>query len=327
MKKILVFTIIFTSLTYSCSKESVDETPDPSDRWGEWSAWTPEFSNQTADFTQSRSRSVIVNGDRDSNAPSGDANETRNISVTSSTETQTDNERSTTFDNDLNGDGDFVDYVQRTITTYTASNGLGSHSVNSDWTVSIDQDEYFYNLNYGDWGDNISDSDGDYLYTYLLQLRDTVDETKQGTMDTESGETCFTMETVQEAIDAIPYDDYSIGDDTSTQFDFTLFDIDFGQWIGDSDFDGVLVDYEVVWVTADQAGNQVIGISEKVYIAFSAGGTYSDDDVLASLTGVISRLSTDVDYDECSSTSGKSFKNKTTSIEYLLNNIDTSKLQ
>ena len=323
MKKLLALAIIFSTITYSCSKESVDDTPDPSDRWGEWSAWTPEFSNQTADFTQSRSRSVIVNGDRDSNAPSGDANETRNISVSSSTETQTDNERSTTFDNDLNGDGDFVDYVQRTITTYTASNGLGSHSVNSDWTVSTDQDEYFYNLNYGDWGANISNSDGDYLYTYLLQLRDTVDETKQGTMDTESGETCFTMETVQEAIDAIPYTSYEIYSDDSTEFSFFLFDIDLGEWTGDSDYDGIIVDYLVAWVTTDEAGNPLIGISEKIYFA----GQYTEDDVITSLSGVIGRLDADDEYDECSDSSGKFFNNKTTNIEYLLNNIDTSKLQ
>ena len=326
-KNIFTLLIFLASLNFiSCSSESGDddviETPDPSDRWGEWSAWTPEFTNQTADFTQSRSRSVIVNGNRDSNAPSGEANETRNISVTSSVETQTDNERSTTFDNDLNGDGDFVDYVQRTVTTYTASNGLGSHSVNSDWSIATDQDEYFYNLNYGDWGANISNNDGDYLYTYLLQLRDTVDETKQGTMDTEAGETCFTMETVQEAIDAIPYTSYEIYSDDSTEFSFFLLGIDLGEWTGDSDYDGLLVDYLVVWLTTDQAGNPLIGISEKIFFA----NQYTEDDVITSLSGVIGRLDADADYDECSGTSGKLLSKNTTNVEYLLNNIDESKI-
>lgn len=329
MKKIF---LLAAFLIVSCSKE---ETPDPvtppaqdaTDTWGAWSDWSPGFSNQTADFTQTRTRSVVVNGQADSTPPSGESSESRTIAVTSSEETQTDNERTTSFDNDLNNDGDYVDYVERTITTYTASNDLGSHTVTSDWVISTDQEEAFWNLNYGDWGADISNSEGDYLYTFLLQLRDTLEETRSGQMDTEAGETCFTMETVQEAIDAIPYGDYSIGDDTSTEFDYTLFDIDLGQWTGDSDYDGILVDYEVIWITADQAGNQVIAISERIYIAYSIGGTYSDDDIIASLTGVIVRLDADTEYNVCSDSSKKAPGiNKQSNIDYLLNNIDYNKL-
>ena len=331
MKKLL--TLGLALLIGACSKE---ETPDPvtppvqdaTDTWGAWSDWSPGFSNQTTDFTQTRTRSVVVNGQTDSTPPSGESSESRTIAVTSSEETQTDNERTTSFDNDLNNDGDYVDYVQRTVTTYTASNDLGSHTVTSDWTISTDQEETFWNLNYGDWGADISTSEGDYLYSYLLQLRDTLEETRTGEMDTEAGETCFTMETIQETIDAIPYSSYDVGEDTSTGFDYALFDIDLGEWTGDSELDGLLADYLVVWLTSDEAGNPIIAISERIYIAYSVGGNYSDDDIIASLTGVIGRLDADTEYNVCSDSSRKAPGiNKHSNIDYLINNIDYKKLK
>ena len=152
-KNIFTLLIFLASLNFiSCSSESSDddviETPDPSDRWGEWSAWTPEFTNQTADFTQSRSRSVIVNGDRDSNSPSGEANETRNISVTSNEVREETDEY--IEEEDINNDGDEVDDITLINTTYTASENLGSHII-YEYEVDEDRDEDFFNTAAGFW--------------------------------------------------------------------------------------------------------------------------------------------------------------------------------
>lgn len=86
-------------------------TPTPQETFGNWS---PDFTNQTENFNQTRSGS---NGTQ----------ETRSITITSSSTNSTDSEKNLNLD--VNNDGDKLDEVNVEIITYTASNGLGSHQL------------------------------------------------------------------------------------------------------------------------------------------------------------------------------------------------------
>ena len=126
--------------------------------------WTPDFSDQTESFSQSRtgSKGTI---------------ETRTIVVSVNEEIINDNERN--LNSDLNEDEDRVDYIQKSIFTYTASENLGSFQVTSDWVVSEDQIENFANRNFGYHAANFSS----WSYfppkqgatTYLIYLGDTLE--------------------------------------------------------------------------------------------------------------------------------------------------------
>ena len=277
MKKILTFTIVLSSLLYSCSKESVDDTPDPSDRWGEWSAWTPEFTNQTADFTQSRSRTVIVNGDRDSNTPSGDANETRNISVTSSVETEEENERTASFNLDLNGDGDFVDYVERTITTYTASNGLGSHSVTSEWSISEDQDASFFTLQYGRWYSQLTLDDTP-VFDYFLDMYDAFEDVEEHIKGVD--DTCFVTSSLSEDLTSWA----ALAEYTEVDSDDPTFLRVYIQGIPGEEFgvENQLVDYILLWSAEDVAGVDTIDYG-------AALRDYFDENTILAVVGEMGR--------------------------------------
>lgn len=322
--KVLSF-LLFLSALISCSKDesSTPTVNDPNDTWSAWSSWSPEFSDQTSNFTQTRNRSVVINGNADSTPPSGESTESRNIVVSSSSVIQEDNERTTTFNLDLNNDGDFVDYVQREITTYTASNGLGDFSVTSEWSVSIDQVEYFWTLNYGDWGTSLYDEDGEFLFDHLVLMRDRLEDCTTG--NRYESEDCFQMYTVEESFSEIPYDDYDIISELSTELSYNLYDIDLGQWFDDSSLNGILVDYIVEWNTDDEAGNQTIQYLELVYLAYSTTGNYDSSNIVTAVIGDLERLDSSTDFTLCNSSSSKSLKQKR-SYEYLLKRIDKTKL-
>lgn len=105
-----MLTVIITSCS---SDDDGDEmvTPTPQETFGNWS---PDFTNQTENFNQTRSGS---NGTQ----------ETRSITITSSSTNSTDSEKNLNLD--VNNDGDKLDEVNVEIITYTASNGLGSHQL------------------------------------------------------------------------------------------------------------------------------------------------------------------------------------------------------
>lgn len=316
MKKtlLLTFTIL---LIHSCSSEDdiPINAPATPENFGDW---TPTFTNQTSNFSQT---STGNQGTK----------KTRNITVTSSEETEEDNERTPEFNLDLNDDGDFVDYVERTITTYTASEGLGTFDVISDWSISIDQESNFGSLNYGNWGATISDDDGIYLYDLLLTLLDTVAESSSGTRDTDLEENCFGMQTLQEVIDEIPFLDYDILEDTDIRVSVAMYDIDLGEWIDDEEYDGIYVDYILDWSTEDLAGNDSITLFEGIYLAFTDYGVYNSTTIVTSLTGELGRLSNEeidnLEWTVCSEESGKNYHSGKSTTEYLLNKIKNTDLK
>ena len=301
-------------LTLSCSSEDNENEVSIPETFG---VWSPPFSDQTSNFTQTRTGNQGTS-------------ESRNIIVTSSSITEEENERTTTFNLDLNSDGDFVDYVQRTITTYTASEGLGSFTIESDWTISLDQESNFGSLNYGNWGATVTD-DGVYLYDILLTLLDTVGESSSGTRDSDLEENCFDMQTLQEVINDIPYLDYDILEDTDTSVSVAMYDIDLGEWISDEEFDGIYVDYIIDWSTEDLAGNDSITLFEAIYLAFTDYGVYDATTLITLLTGELSRLSNEeinqLEWEVCSGNSGKNYNSGKSTTEYLLNKIKISGLK
>lgn len=122
MKKInyllVVLVVAFTII--SCSSDSGDD--DVIDTPETFGSWSPAFTDQTSNFTQTRT------GNQGSS-------ETRNITVSSTASSEETDEYSQ--DSDINGDGDKVDDITLITTTYSASNNLGSNQIDS---YQVDED-------------------------------------------------------------------------------------------------------------------------------------------------------------------------------------------
>ena len=116
---------LLTPLTIiSCSSDNSGDdmvTPTPQETFGNWS---PDFTNQTSDFTQTRTGSQ---GNQ----------QTRLIKITSSSNTSSSTEE--ILGEDINDDGDLFENVEVLVTTYTGSENLGSHQVTS-YNVIEDND-------------------------------------------------------------------------------------------------------------------------------------------------------------------------------------------
>lgn len=141
MKNILRILVLGLVLA-SCSSE--EDTADAAPVIETFGVWTPSFSEQTADFTQTRTGNQGTE-------------ETRTINVTNNSSTVSTNE--TQENQDFNGDGDKVDDVDVTSTTYTASQGLGSRTDISG-TITLDRDANVFNTNPGIWFAAIYVDDG-----------------------------------------------------------------------------------------------------------------------------------------------------------------------
>ena len=108
--------VLSTIIIISCSSDDgVEEmvTPTPQETFGNWS---PDFTNQTSDFTQSRTGSQGTE-------------QTRTINVTSSSSTSSSTEE--ILEEDINDDGDLFEDIEVLVTTYTGSENLGSHQITS----------------------------------------------------------------------------------------------------------------------------------------------------------------------------------------------------
>ena len=300
--KIFLYLVISIFL-FSCSSgggsDEVIAPPDQPDTWGNWSEWSPLFSNQKTDFTQSRSRSVKVNGAKDANQPLGESSESRTINVTSSSINEEENERTATFNLDLNGDGDFVDYVGRTVTTYTASNGLGSFSETSPWIITFDQDADFFSLQYGKWFTTIVDDNGDFLFDWGMDIYDAYEDVD--VLQRSTNETCLTVSNLSTNIANTPYNSSAVDTTKPTEITYGLYDIPAEYYLGD-DYVGEFVDVVGSYVTDNTAGNTVIGFSESMFIA----GTLT---VLINVSGTLARVD-EFPYPNCDSSSSKIIKLK-----------------
>ena len=163
-----LFIILFV---LSCSTDDggseMDNTnttpePTPQETFGNWS---PDFTNQTSDFTQTRTGSQGTQ-------------QTRTINVTSSSNTTTSTEES--INQDINDDGDLFEDIEVILTTYTGSENLGSHQITT-YNVTEDNDmgmtigNNFYSFSEGyvfDYGqyDEYDYQNCDPIYNFDLYL-------------------------------------------------------------------------------------------------------------------------------------------------------------
>lgn len=123
----LILSFIISFILISCSSENESDsmiTPPSSETFGSWS---PNFSNQTNNFTQTRKGS---NGSTD----------TRTINISSSTNSSSSFEKNINID--VNNDGDMLDEINIITITYTANNNLGSHQQTEN-EILDDKNNYF----------------------------------------------------------------------------------------------------------------------------------------------------------------------------------------
>ena len=112
----LLFFLLSTIIITSCSSDDGGEemvTPTPQETFGNWS---PDFTNQTSNFTQTRTGSQGTE-------------QTRTINVTSSSSTSSSTEE--ILEEDINDDGDLFEDIEVITTTYTGSENLGTHQITS----------------------------------------------------------------------------------------------------------------------------------------------------------------------------------------------------
>ncbi|MGB2086737.1 MAG: hypothetical protein ACPH63_07225, partial [Flavobacteriaceae bacterium] len=102
---------IFLLFNYCSSDEpdELDNTPTIEETFGNW---TPDFIDQTSNFTQTRTGSQGTQ-------------QTRTINVTAETNTASATEGQ--INQDINEDGDFLEEIEVITITYTSSENLGSY--------------------------------------------------------------------------------------------------------------------------------------------------------------------------------------------------------
>lgn len=162
MKSIFCVSLLGISLLLSCStEESIEPVtqaiPTP-ETFGDWS---PGFDIQTANFTQTRTGSKGTE-------------QSRAINVTSSIEINNITDE-TTLNQDINSDGDTIDMYNEITTTYSASESLGSHSLDSI-ELLFNQDANIINSNTGFWAGAYNsedyygyvESNGNLVYNTLI---------------------------------------------------------------------------------------------------------------------------------------------------------------
>ena len=125
MKYKILFLAVSTLSLLGCSGGGDDEMSMSSSSLPEtYGDWTPSFSEQTSNFTQTRTGSQ-------------GSQQTRSITINSQSSTSTSTEE--IINQDINDDDDLFDELEQLTTTYSASNGLGSFEVNS-YSIIEDND-------------------------------------------------------------------------------------------------------------------------------------------------------------------------------------------
>jgi hypothetical protein len=116
--------VLSTIIITSCSSDEGGDQmvkPTPQETFGNWS---PDFTNQTSNFTQTRTGSQGTE-------------ESRTINITSSSSTSSSTEE--ILEEDINDDGDLFEDIEVLVTTYTGSENLGSHQITS-YEITVDND-------------------------------------------------------------------------------------------------------------------------------------------------------------------------------------------
>lgn len=209
----LFYCLFIVLFVLSCSTDDggseMDNTnttpePTPQETFGNWS---PDFTNQTSDFTQTRTGSQGTQ-------------QTRTINVTSSSNTTTSTEES--INQDINDDGDLFEDIEVILTTYTGSENLGSHQITT-YNVTEDNDmglkigNNFYSLD-----DGYIDFDGDeefcnernlFYYLWIELLGENINYNDDDGVYTGSGKTI--------GIEVI-IDDYNINNNEVYEIPFVL---------------------------------------------------------------------------------------------------------
>ena len=134
-KEFFFLLILLTSFFVNCSSSGDDDSAIsvPQEIFGNWS---PEFTDQTSSFTQTRTGSLGTQ-------------QSRSITVNSQSTISTSTEE--TLNQDINSDEDLYDEIEKVVTKYSASDGLGSFqletsSVTDDNNMGIKVGNKFYPL-------------------------------------------------------------------------------------------------------------------------------------------------------------------------------------
>ena len=128
MKKLFLVLTVFT-LLISCSSDDSSDTPPANNNVVQetFGNWSPDFTNQTANFTQTRTGTQGTQQTR-----------TIVVTITSSTASSTEE----ILGEDINEDEDLFDEVEITTSNYSASEALGSYTTIS-YTVLEDNNMVF----------------------------------------------------------------------------------------------------------------------------------------------------------------------------------------
>ena len=172
MKNLILVLTVFT-LIISCSSDDSSDTPPTNNNVVQetFGNWSPDFTSQTANFTQTRTGTQGTQQTR-----------TIVVTITSSTATSTEE----ILEEDINEDEDLFDEVEITTSNYSASEGLGSHTIvsnsitkDNDMVLKIGNQSYPLIVgrikNYGAYemeGDGYSDLDcqGKGLFNFDIEL-------------------------------------------------------------------------------------------------------------------------------------------------------------
>tara|TARA_B100001758_G_C18315338_1_gene560186 strand:+ start:101 stop:1183 length:1083 start_codon:yes stop_codon:yes gene_type:complete len=304
MKKI--FFIITIILIIGCSKDddSSDSNSTEAVTPETFGSWSPDFTDQTSNFEQSRTGSAGTK-------------QTRNVTVTSSVSSDETNER--IGDNpDINNDGDYVDYYANITTTYSASIG-GEFSVQSV-EITKDQPLNFLTYNYGVWSTNdegsiipsnvTADPGTDFEESVSVDVNmayEILDEAVNF-YTADSVDSCYTLEEVD-----LPEDvSIEVIKLTLDEYESDVYGLDPEDYIDQETID-LLAELEVyalgqytVMEIIDYEDYSALYVGAAIYAEFSDGSQY----IFYGLgyTMVYYGLLDTSEY-VCASTTGKSFKN------------------
>jgi len=162
MRKLFFLLSIF-AIVLSCSSDDSLDTPPTNNNVVQetFGNWSPDFTNQTANFTQTRTGTQGTQQTR-----------TIVVTVTSSTATSTEE----ILEEDINEDEDLFDIVEITTSNYSASESLGSFQL-QEINISIDNNngikigDEFISLKFGyieyDGNEFFCNTENEYTYFVL----------------------------------------------------------------------------------------------------------------------------------------------------------------